>query len=230
MIRPNSPARRQAPKQSTASAAKSAQENRDTRRHVIEAAIQTILEQGFYRASSNTIADRAGVTWGVIQYHFGTREKLMLAVLEEGSNRLAEDLKAAELTGSTVQQRLEQFFDILAAYYASPDYLAFAQVLLNLGHDPNTSAQTRQTVLDVNQRADPEIRRLIDRVFEGTGTHDTETHSLVFHALRGLSISHVVLTAIEPLPHGDAHLRFRKEGRLLARSLSLLIEGPENLE
>ena len=31
--------------------------------------IACILEEGFYRASSNKIARRAGVTWGVIQYH-----------------------------------------------------------------------------------------------------------------------------------------------------------------
>ena len=53
-----------------------------SRQRVIDAAIACILDQGFYRASSNAIAERAGVTWGVIQYHFGTREALMLAVLE----------------------------------------------------------------------------------------------------------------------------------------------------
>ena len=52
-----------------------------TRERVIAAAVDSILERGFYRASSNEIARRAGVTWGVIQHHFGTREALMLAVL-----------------------------------------------------------------------------------------------------------------------------------------------------
>jgi len=211
-------------------APKSPQDAGDTRRRVIEAAIQCILEQGFYRASSNAIADRAGLTWGVIQYHFGTRERLMLAVLEEGSLRLAEDLRAADLTGSTLNERMEQFFDVLAGYYASPDYLAFIQVLLNLGHDPNTSEQTRQTMMDTNDRANPEFRRLIDQLFEGTDCPEPVVRNLVVHALRGLSISHVVLTANEPLVHSDVDLpQFQSERRLLARSLSLLLADPENL-
>jgi len=112
-----------------------------TRQRVIEAAIQCILEQGFYRASSNAIAERAGLSWGVIQYHFGTREALMLGVLEEGTGRLARQLRAADIHGETLVERVEEYFEILAEYYESPDYLAFTQVLLNLSHDPTTSAR-----------------------------------------------------------------------------------------
>ena len=34
-------------------------------------------------ASAEFFARRAGVTWGVIQHHFKSRERLMLATLEE---------------------------------------------------------------------------------------------------------------------------------------------------
>jgi len=48
-----------------------------TRQKVLDAAIQTILEVGYYQASSNAIARRAGVTWGTLQHQFGTREALL---------------------------------------------------------------------------------------------------------------------------------------------------------
>ena len=64
-----------------------AMNDESTRGRVVDAAIECILDEGFYRASSNKIAKRAGVTWGVIQYHFGTREALMLAVHERGAPR-----------------------------------------------------------------------------------------------------------------------------------------------
>jgi AcrR family transcriptional regulator len=195
----------------------------DTRRQVIDAAIRCILEQGFYRASSNAIAERAGLTWGVIQYHFGTRERLMLAVLQEGTRRLADELSTATITGATLTERVEEFFDILARYYASPDYLAFIQVLVNLGHDPRTSEQTRQTLSELNDRANPEIKRLLTKVFAGTGIRRQDLRNLLFHALRGLSISHVMLTTAEPHAHGSPR-EFLTERRLLARALSLLIE------
>jgi DNA-binding NarL/FixJ family response regulator len=50
------------------------------RERVIDATVSCILELGFYRASTNEIARRAGVTWGVIQHYFGTREALMLGL------------------------------------------------------------------------------------------------------------------------------------------------------
>jgi AcrR family transcriptional regulator len=195
----------------------------DTRQRVILAAIQCILEQGFYRASSNAIAERAGLTWGVIQYYFGTREKLMLAVLQEGSKRLADDLRNAEIIGTTLTERVEQFFDILDAYYGSPDYLAFTQVLVNLGHDPRTSEQTRQTMAEINEQANPELNRLLTRVFASTGIRRRDIRNVLFHSLRGLSISHVMLTTVEPLAHVSSQQQ-AAERRLLAKALTLLIE------
>jgi AcrR family transcriptional regulator len=175
-----------------------------SRQRIIEAAIACILEQGFYRASSNAIAERAGLSWGAIQYHFGTREALMLAVLQEGAHRFAGDVLTAEITGETIVERVEEFFDILAKYYASPDYLAFTQVLLNLRHDPRTSQQTLATVAEINETANPALRRLQTKVFEGTGVHRREVHNLLFHALRGMAISEVMLSASHGISHSAA--------------------------
>lgn len=207
-----------------ASAAHSAQDLRDTRQHVIEAAIRCIMEKGFYRASSNAIAERAGLTWGVIQYYFGTRESLMLAVLQEGSRRLGDRVSAAHITGSTTAERMEQFFDVLADYYAAPDYLAFVQVLVNLSHDPHASAQTRQTLVELNERADPELNRLLSEVL-GDATARPDIRTLVFHTLRGLSISHVMLNTVEPIRRTPNQAEFLNERRLLARALTMLVES-----
>lgn len=197
----------------------------DTRLRVIEAALSCILERGFYRASTNAIAERAGLTWGVIQYYFGTREALMMAVLEEASRRLTETLSSAEITGEDLTRRVERFYDILAGYYGSPDYLAFIQVQVNLAHDPRTSEQARQTLIEISERANPELRRLMAKVI-GTkrrGKRPENIANLLFHALRGVSMSHVMLGTIPEYadkPPGD----FPAERKLLARAMSLLIE------
>jgi AcrR family transcriptional regulator len=192
------------------------------RQRLIDAAIACILDQGFYRASSNAIAERAGVSWGVIQYHFGNRETLMLAVLEEGARRLNETVLTADITGHTVTERVEQYVDILAAYYGSLEYLAFTQVLLNLGHDPRTSQQTRETMARISETANPELRRLQRKVLAGTGIRRQAVRSLLFHSLRGLALSHLML---ETLPeHADQSRQFPEERRLLAEALGMLID------
>jgi len=210
--------------------AATAESGRDSvsRQRVIEAAIACILDQGFYRASSNAIAERAGVTWGVIQYHFGTREALMLAVLEEGTRRLNEILLTAEIDGDTVTTRIASYLDILARYYGSVDYLAFSQVLINLTHDPRTSQQTRETMTRISQSANPELNRLRRQVLAGTGIRSPARRSLLFHALRGLALSHVML---ETLPNRvDQPQQFPEQRRLLAEALGLLIEAESKRE
>jgi TetR/AcrR family transcriptional regulator, regulator of cefoperazone and chloramphenicol sensitivity len=207
-------------------AAKAQEPNRDSvsRQRVIEAAIACILDQGFYRASSNAIAERAGVSWGVIQYHFGTREALMLAVLEEGTRRLNEVLLTAEITGDTVTERVAQYMDILVKYYGSVDYLAFTQVLVNLTHDPRTSQQTRATMVRIGESANPELRRLQRKVLAGTGIRRPAVRSLLFHALRGLALSHVMLETL-PDQVNEPRQFPEQQRRLLAEALGMLIEA-----
>src|ERR1700691_1246633 len=72
-----------------------------TRDRGIEAAVTCILENGFYRASTNEIARTAGVTWGVIQHYFGTREALMLAVLQEGAGEFFASVENRHIEGET---------------------------------------------------------------------------------------------------------------------------------
>ena len=194
-----------------------------SRQRVIDAAIACIIDQGFYRASSNAIAERAGVTWGVIQYHFGTREALMLAVLEEGTRRLNDIVVTAEITGETVTERVAQYMDILLKYYGSMDYLAFSQVLINLAHDPRTSQQTRETMARIGESANPELNRLQRKVLAGTGIRRPAVRSLLFHALRGLALSHVMLETLPEQPQTPRH--FPEQRRLLAEALGMLIEA-----
>src|SRR3954451_18710554 len=129
----------------SAARAQAGEGDASTRTRVIEAAVACILEEGFYRASSNKIARRAGVTWGVIQYHFGTREGLLLAVFRNSADALLAHLENATITGDTTHERLDSLADVIWSYYRRPEFLAYIQILLNLTHDPTTADDTRVT-------------------------------------------------------------------------------------
>jgi TetR/AcrR family transcriptional regulator, regulator of cefoperazone and chloramphenicol sensitivity len=196
-----------------------------SRQRVLDAAIECILEQGLYRASSNAIAEQAGLSWGVIQYYFGTREALMLAVFEEGARRLDAAIADATITGGPLTERVESYLEILARYYGSPDYLVFMQVLISLTHDPRTSEQTRRALEAVNEASQPPLRRLQSEVLAGTGITSPEVGGLLFHALRGLELSHVMLGTIPSVDLPLAARQFPAQRKLLAQALALLIEG-----
>jgi AcrR family transcriptional regulator len=190
---------------------------------VVDAAVACILERGFYRASSNEIARRAGVTWGVIQHYFGTREALMLAVLEAGAERYTKLVEIAHVEGDTPAERLESLIGILSSHYSQPQYLATLQILLNMDHDPRTSAQVRATMRTVAERSHDHVRRLLrEALGPAAGTPDLAT--TVFLVVRGFSVSQQLLEtmAYDALaPKGD---RVTRQQRLLAQILAPYFE------
>jgi AcrR family transcriptional regulator len=191
-----------------------------TRARVIDAAVACILDEGFYRASSNKIAKRAGVTWGVIQYHFGTREALLVAVHERGVDELDQCLTDAVVVGDTVEARLESFVDALWAYYRRPEFLAYMQVMLNLSHDPTTADSTQATLKSVGARVNERVPALV-RAIVGTDVPDVEVERIgrfLYNVVRGLALDQELLDAM-PVEHSTA-AEFDAQRAELVRALA----------
>ena len=62
----------------------------DTRRRLVEGAIEALREDGFGGASARAIAGRAGCNQALVFYHFGSVVNLLLAALDETSRRRME--------------------------------------------------------------------------------------------------------------------------------------------
>jgi len=58
-----------------------------TRQRLVEAAIETLKQEGFAGASARAIAATAGVNQALVFYHFGTVNELLLAALDTTSER-----------------------------------------------------------------------------------------------------------------------------------------------
>jgi AcrR family transcriptional regulator len=192
---------------------------------ILEAALDCILERGFYRASSNEIARRAGMTWGAIQYHFGTRERLMLAALEVSDREFEHLLATADIDVGGTAERLQRLGELLSNQYGRPRYLAALQIVLNLAHNPQTSAETAAALLDVNRRLSAQLNGLI-RLAIGP-TADEKTVMLVFHAFRGLAVSHLIQAQTAPAELAGSRDPGDLQGdcQQLASALAMLIDG-----
>jgi AcrR family transcriptional regulator len=168
------------------------------RQQIIEAAITSILEVGFYRSSTNEIARRADVSWGALQYHFGTREALLLAVLRELDRRFLEDIDVAHVVGDTRRERIACLYEILGRFYDAPTFLVRLQILLNLQHDPETSAEVNAEVTQHAANAEASTRRLLAEAIgpeEGQASYDA-----MFHAIRGFALSRQISRAVPVKP------------------------------
>ena len=198
-----------------------------TRSRVIDAAVACILEEGFYRASSNKIARRAGVTWGVIQYHFGTREGLLVAVNEHAAAEFDTVFANAEIDGDTITERLESLAGVIWGYYRRPEFLAYMQLMLNLSHDPTAMDRTRDGLREIGERFAKHLPRLMravlgDEIADGPDFDRFST--LLFTAFRGLALDHEVSDAL-PVERAVARPNPDPERTMLVAALSAYVES-----
>jgi AcrR family transcriptional regulator len=162
-----------------------------TRRHVLDAVVETILECGYYQASSNKIAQRAGVTWGTLQHQFGSREAMLLDVLNERWGQLQDALATTEANGDTLEERLASVLDVLSEQYGTPSHLALLQVLLDLTQNPNTSADTRRAAMSHGRSLSQAWQPLFAQALGGAADEE-DLVRFAFMTLRGYLISDLV--------------------------------------
>jgi AcrR family transcriptional regulator len=91
----------------------------NTRSTIIDAAKSALVESGYASLSTRAIAQRAGVPLSQIHYHFGTKQNLVLEVLEEENQKLLE--RQTQLYGDDMPlwKQWEQACDFLEDDLAS---------------------------------------------------------------------------------------------------------------
>lgn len=63
---------------------------RETKARILEAAYQRLAREGYAALSVREIARDAGVNFALIHYHFESKDKLVIAVLDEANRRLLD--------------------------------------------------------------------------------------------------------------------------------------------
>jgi AcrR family transcriptional regulator len=171
-----------------------------TRSRVLDAAVRCILDVGYYQASSNAIAREAGVTWGTIQHQFGTREALLLEVLDEGLGKLDDHLANATVDGASLEERLRSVLELLEAHYGQPEHLARIQILLDLSADPGISSSARRA-LQKHTRLLAGVSQPFFAQAMGEAGRDAQLAEYVFLTLRGYVTANLLLSRLQSVGH-----------------------------
>src|SRR5262245_8451460 len=133
-----------------------AERTAETRAKVIAAVVDTIAENGFQGATAQAITRKAGVTWGAVQHHFGGKDALLLAVLEDSFRRFAERLDDVAVDGTSLSERVSLFVDRAWEHFSSRHFRSTFEILLNyLGREEHADAGDWRT----------EMTRAWDRVW-----------------------------------------------------------------
>lgn len=159
----------------------------DTRARIIDETVRCIVEEGFAAATAKHVAERAGVTWGVIQYHFGDRAGLLMAVVDDGVARLVDSLSSADVGELSPSERIEVVVDTAWACYSSPTSTAAFEILRATRGGPG--AASRDHLLEMNS-AIAQLGRLITDDPANDGVAE-----VIWAALRGVVLVQMIVGA-----------------------------------
>jgi AcrR family transcriptional regulator len=102
-----------------------------TRQRTIDAAIRCLRRDGYARTTLKQVANEAGVTWGVFQYHFGDKRALLAAVFEHLCNVHAARLRHEAFAPDTpLRTRVERFVAAALGVFAEPEQIALLEMFI----------------------------------------------------------------------------------------------------
>jgi AcrR family transcriptional regulator len=156
-----------------------------TRKKVIRAAINSIYRDGFHAAHTNRIAEEAGVSWGVLQYHFGDKDGLLQAVIDYIFEDFLQTLSHTAVNGEDLEQRLEQLIEVAWGLVSKKEYRVSVSILRNAGKDKSSRINGQKQVKRWAARMSDLWDELLPPELANTAQSETARH-LLFATLRGL--------------------------------------------
>jgi AcrR family transcriptional regulator len=188
-----------------------------TRAKVIQAAIDSIYRDGFHAAHTNRIAEEAGVSWGVLQYHFGDKDGLLQAVIDHIFDDFSRTLSDTSLDGDNLRQRVDQLIDAVWQLISKKEYRVSVAILRNAGKDQSSSIDGQRQLADWARKTS----RLWERLFEGEDgepANSDVTKRLLFATLRGMA------DEINP-SHNKTRKAIAEECEALGDAVTYLLQG-----
>lgn len=159
-----------------------------TRVKVMEAAITLLARNGYARMRWRRIAEEAGVTGGVLQYHFGDKETLLAAVLEYLCEEQARSLReaTARIARSSLRERVESFVEVAFELMHGPREDALLELLVGTRKDdkPAISSSAQRAMM----RAYDDLWRQLFHDVRVSEAHLVGAEHLLFATLHGFAV------------------------------------------
>jgi len=88
-----------------------------SRERLLRAAVAVFDRKGYAAASVREIVEQAGITKPALYYHFGSKEGILVAILEEGARQFERALSRAVERPGTARERLAALLDEIYALH-----------------------------------------------------------------------------------------------------------------
>lgn len=163
----------------------------ETRARLLDATLQELLEGGYGRTTTSSIADRAGVSRGALSHHYASKEELVVEAVEHLLQQATAEIRAlaGDVTGGRLS--LDEFLDRLWAMFSGRLFYITLEHVGEARHNPNLKASLIPVVR--------EFHRALDEIWRGyfvaAGLSDAElenTLNATLCLLRGMGLQSVL--------------------------------------
>ena len=133
-----------------------------TKRHdaILETAIKLFGTKGYQNVSIGEIAKTAGVSKGLIHYHFGNKEDLLLVLVNSGRSIIQESISEISQGNDTTRNKIRKALKVYLEL--STARLAVAQMMLIAFVEVPHTEKIRKILLEAYEATKLEFRALID--------------------------------------------------------------------
>ncbi|MGV9867405.1 TetR/AcrR family transcriptional regulator [Rhodococcus koreensis] len=161
------------------------------RTKLLDAAVDSLVEHGYARTTTQGIARRAGVSRGAQLHHFPTKESLVVAAVEHLVDKRMEEILAAEVDAG-------RGIEVLADAFSGPLFYAALELWVAARTDPALFEAT----VPLERKVTDALRRGSAEVFGDR--FDSDAIELSIELVRGLAVSALFRT-----PEAEQSLRAR---------------------
>jgi AcrR family transcriptional regulator len=137
-----------------------AERSRETRRKLLEATVDCLVERGWAGTTTVVVAERAGVSRGAQLHHFRTRGELVAAAVEHVGTRSVGDMLERAAALRQAGDRTEAVVSFIAEFFASPLFTAALELWVAARTDP----ELHELVVPLQTRLGRECHRIAVRL------------------------------------------------------------------
>lgn len=194
--------------------------SRRTRERVLTSTVDLIRNEGLPSASPVRITRQAGMSWGAVQHHFGSKDQLLKTIVLLSRDMFNEAVAAANYDSLPLAERLSTFVDASWRHYQSDVFLASVEITFwyrNNGFDSG------EDISSDDGRTAVFTREMIGQVFAGSGADPDKL-------IEAIVYMHCVLTGLAfqtILAAGDSGM-FRVHLDHCKRAMGEIIAGTRN--
>jgi AcrR family transcriptional regulator len=137
-----------------------------SRETVLDAAERVMARDGYAAASINEIVKEAGIPISSVYHYFGSKDGVLLAVMERGADRFFADLPDIDQRAGSPEQHLQGMTQaLMAALDEHPDFLKLV-IVMAAQPPPSDTVRAQEVVTRVRDQALRRLRRQLALAFD----------------------------------------------------------------